>query len=193
MKKNIIVVDNHPVILKYMTDLLEEQGHRIKTAKDGLSALKILDTWIPDVMFIDMVMPNICGDKLCRIIRSMPELNHVYIIILSAIAAEAEINFTEIGADACIAKGPFDKMSKYVVDVLSSMDQGSKKSLSGKIKGIDDLFQREITKELLSSKKHYEVIMNNMSEGIIEINSEAKIIFVNTKSYSSRSLLNLTK
>ncbi len=184
MKKNIIVVDNHPVILKYMTDLLEEQGHRIKTAKDGLSALKILDTWIPDVMFIDMVMPNICGDKLCRIIRSMPELNHVYIIILSAIAAEAEINFTEIGADACIAKGPFDKMSKYVVDVLSSMDQGSKKSLSGKIKGIDDLFQREITKELLSSKKHYEVIMNNMSEGIIEINPEAKIIYVNPSAVS---------
>jgi len=39
MKKKIIVVDNHPVILKNMNDLLEEQGHRVKTAEDGLSAL----------------------------------------------------------------------------------------------------------------------------------------------------------
>jgi PAS domain S-box-containing protein len=184
MKKKIIVVDNHPVILKYMTDLLEKQGHRVKTAEDSLSALKILDTWIPDAMFIDMVMPNISGDKLCRIIRSMPELNHVYIIILSAIAAEAEIDFIEIGADACIAKGPFDKMSKHVLDVLSTMEQGGKSRFSKKIKGIESVFQREITKELLSSKKHYEVIMNNMSEVIIEITQEARIVYVNPSAVS---------
>ena len=64
MKKKIIVVDSNPVILKHMTDLLEKQGHRVKTAEDGLSALKILDTWTLDAMFIDMVMPNISGDKL---------------------------------------------------------------------------------------------------------------------------------
>ena len=84
-KKKIIIVDNHPVILKYMTDLLEKQGYRVKTAKDSLSALEIIDAWIPDAMFIDMVMPNISGDKLCKIIRSMPELNEVYIIIFSVI------------------------------------------------------------------------------------------------------------
>jgi len=55
--KKIIIVDNHPVILKYMTDLLEKQGHRVKTAKNSLSGLKIIDTWIPDAMFIDMFLP----------------------------------------------------------------------------------------------------------------------------------------
>ncbi|MBT8350682.1 MAG: response regulator, partial [Deltaproteobacteria bacterium] len=82
--RKIIIVDNHPVILKFMTDLLEKQGYRVKTATNSLSALGIIDTWIPDAMFIDMVMPNISGDKLCKIIRSMPKLNKVYIIILSA-------------------------------------------------------------------------------------------------------------
>ena len=182
--KKIIIVDNHPVILKYMTDLLEKQGYRVKTAKDSLSALKIIDTWIPDAMFIDMVMPNISGDKLCKIIRSMPELNKVYIIILSAIAAEAEIDFLEIGADACIAKGPFDKMSKHVLDVLNLMDPENKKCLSGEIKGIEDVYEREIAKELLSAKKHFEVIMNNMSEGIFEITQEAKIVYANPSAIS---------
>ena len=182
--KKILVVDNHPVMLKYMTDLLEKQGHRVKTAKDSLSALKILETWTPDAMFIDMVMPNISGDKLCRIIRRKPLYNKVYIIILSAIAAEMDIDYLELGADACIAKGPFDKMSKHVLDVLNLMDQENKKSLSGKIKGIEDVYQREITKELLSSKKHFEVIMNNMSEGIIEITQEGAIVYANPSAIS---------
>ena len=182
--KKIIIVDNHPVILKFMTDLLEKQGYRVKTAKDSLSALKIIDTWIPDAMFIDMVMPNISGDKLCKIIRSMPELNKVYIIILSAIAAEAKIDFLEIGADACIAKGSFDKMSKHVIDVLNVMDPENKKCRSGEIKGIEDVYEREIAKELLCAKKHFEVIMNNMSEGIFEMTQEAKIVYANPSAIS---------
>ncbi len=182
--KKIIVVDNHPLLLKFMTDFLEKQGHRVKTAKDSLSTLKILATWIPDAMFIDLVMPNISGDKLCRIIRRMPQFIKVHIIILSAIAAEEEIDFLEIGADACIAKGPFNKMSKHVLDVLNLMDQENQKSLSGKIRGIEDVYQREVTKELLASKKHFEVIMNNMSEGIIEITREATIVYANPSAIS---------
>ena len=48
MKKKILVVDNHPVILKYMTHLLEKQGHQAMTAEDGLSAVDILETYVPD-------------------------------------------------------------------------------------------------------------------------------------------------
>ncbi|MBT8356774.1 MAG: response regulator [Deltaproteobacteria bacterium] len=182
--RKIIIVDNHPVILKFMTDLLEKQGYRVKTATNSLSALGIIDTWIPDAMFIDMVMPNISGDKLCKIIRSMPKLNKVYIIILSAIAAEAKIDFLQIGADACIAKGPFDKMSKHVLDVLNLMDSENKKCVSGEIKGIEDVYEREIAKELLSAKKHFEVILNNMSEGIFEITQEGRIVYANPSAIS---------
>ncbi|NNL40967.1 MAG: response regulator [Desulfobacterales bacterium] len=182
--RKIIIVDNHPVILKFMTDLLEKQGYRVKTATNSLSALGIIDTWIPDAMFIDMVMPNISGDKLCKIIRSMPKLNKVYIIILSAIAAEAKIDFLQIGADACIAKGPFDKMSKHVLDVLNLMDSENKKCVSGEIKGIEDVYEREIAKELLSAKKHFEIILNNMSEGIFEITQEGRIVYANPSAIS---------
>ena len=63
--KKILVVDNHPVMLKYMTTLLEKEGHQVKTAGDGLSALDILETYVPDAIFCDMVMPRIDGEKLC--------------------------------------------------------------------------------------------------------------------------------
>jgi CheY-like chemotaxis protein len=58
-KKKILVVDNHPVMLRLMVNLLENKGHQVLTAEDGLSALDILKTYIPEVIFIDLVMPNI--------------------------------------------------------------------------------------------------------------------------------------
>ena len=48
--KKILVVDNHPVMLKFMSNLLEKKGHQVLTALDGLSALDILKSNIPDVM-----------------------------------------------------------------------------------------------------------------------------------------------
>jgi CheY-like chemotaxis protein len=74
MGLKILVVDNDLLMLEFMKDLFEEQGYEVVTADDGLSALETLKSYVPDVAFIDLVMPNIRGDRLCRIIRSMPHL-----------------------------------------------------------------------------------------------------------------------
>jgi len=179
MKKKILVVDNYPVMLKFMSKLLEKEGCHVKTAEDGISALEILKAYTPDILFIDLVMPNINGEKLCRIIRGIPKMKDAQIVIISAIAAKEEVDFTEFGANACIAKGPFNKMSEHIFSVLGQLGKRVPNSLAEKIIGIEDAHEHHITKELLSSKRHYEVILDNMSEGIIELNLERKIIFAN--------------
>ncbi|MBW1768154.1 MAG: response regulator, partial [Deltaproteobacteria bacterium] len=136
-------------------------GHQVLTAENGLSALEALKTYIPDVIFSDLIMPNIDGKKLCRIIRNMSKLKDAYIIILSGIAAEEDVNFIQFGANACIAKGPFNKMSKHVLDAL---DQSTSNGLRKGIIGLEDIHPREITTELLSAKGHFEAILSNMSE-----------------------------
>ena len=184
MKKKILVVDNHPVMLKFMTNLLEKKGHQVLTAEDGLSALDILKTHIPDVIFIDLVMPRISGEKLCRIIRRMPKMKNVYLVILSAIAAEDATDFVEFGANACIAKGPFNKTAKHIDAVLNQSDLATSSDLSEKTIGFEDIYQRQITKELLSSKRHSEAILSNMSEGILELTLEGEIIYANPAAVS---------
>ena len=179
MKKKILVVDNHPVMLKFMTSLLEKEGYQVLTAEDGLSAIDILKTYIPDAIFIDLVMPNISGEKLCRMIRSMPKLNDVYLIILSAIAAEEEVDFAGFGANACIAKGPFNKMSEHVLAALDQSDKGDSNGSAGRTMGLEGIYQRQITKELISARRHFEVILSNMSEGILELTLEARIVYAN--------------
>jgi len=179
MKKKILVVDNHRMILKFMTTLLEKEGYQVKAAKDGISSLDVLKTYTPDVMFIDLIMPNIGGEKLCRIIRSMPHMKDTLLVILSAIAAEGEFDFVGFGADACIAKGPFDKMSAYVLALLKRWEKGDKSGFAEKVVGIEDIDKREITKELLSTRRHLQVIIENMAEGVFELTIDGKIIYAN--------------
>jgi PAS domain S-box-containing protein len=182
--KKILVVDNHPVMLKFMSNLLEKRGHQVLKASDGLSALDILKTNIPDVIFADLVMPNISGEKLCRIVRSKPEFKEVFLVILSAIAIENETNLLDYGADACIAKGPFDKMGDHIISILKHLDTVRVRETPKEILGRESLYGRQITKELLASKNHFEATLNNISEGILELNTELKIIYANPSAVS---------
>jgi len=177
--KKILVVDNHPVMLKFMTNLLEKEGHEVLTAHDGLSALDVLKNYTPDIMFVDLVMPNIVGEKLCRIIRSMPGMSDVYVVILSGIAAEKDLDFKQFGADACVAKGPLNKIAPHVLFALKQSDLVPPREMTDGVIGLGDVYAREVTRELLSSKRHLERILDNMSEGIIELNPEARIVYAN--------------
>ncbi|MFA6499460.1 MAG: ATP-binding protein [Desulfurivibrionaceae bacterium] len=179
MDKKILVVDNHPMVLRLIANLLEKGGHEVRTAADGLGALDILKSYVPDIIFVDLVMPNISGEKLCRIIRNMPHLQGVFLVILSAIAAEEELDFAALGADACIAKGSMVNLARHVAKVLELACPAGRQAQSHDIIGLDEIATREITRELLSSRKHFEVIFRNMSEGILEFVAHRKIVFAN--------------
>jgi PAS domain S-box-containing protein len=181
MSRKIFIVDNHPLILKFMRELLEKEGHRVWTAEDGLSCLELLESSHPDLIFIDLVMPNIDGEKLCQIIRSRPELEDVRLVILSAIAAEESIDVVSLGADGCIAKGPFNKMTQNVLKAVA-LTEKKQRTLEPEVLGLEDLYKREITAELLSAKNHFELILGNMEEGILELNRNAKIVYANPAS-----------
>ena len=114
MKKKILVVDDDRVILKFVTKLLEREGHEVMTAEDGFAALNLLSTYTPDIMFFDLIMPKIDGSKLIQIVRSMPRLKDCYLVIISAAVAEIDFDFEETGADSYIAKGPFSSMAECV-------------------------------------------------------------------------------
>lgn len=184
MKKKILVVDNHPVFLKMMTTLLDKKGHTVLTAADGLAALAVLENFTPDVIFLDLVMPGISGEKLCRMVRKNPKFKDIYVVIVSAVAAEEGVNYSESGADACIAKGPFDAMAKHILTTLDQSEQKTPACPPGAIIGVEGFYPHQITQELLSIKSHFDAILSSMTEGILEITPEGKIIYANPAAIS---------
>ncbi len=177
--KKILVVDNNPELVGLMESLLLRYGHEVRSADCGLEALEVLKSYLPDIIFVDLIMPNIDGCQLCKVVRNNRELNHTVIVILSGVAAEEDIPFHEFGADYCIAKGPFEKLSSYILDILGRQRPKSDDPLLHSTIGIEQLHKREVTNELLDSQKHLMLILENMTEGVVEFNQELKIIYVN--------------
>ncbi len=179
MQKKILIVDNNQVILYQLTNFLTKKGYRVASAEDGLEALRTMESFRPALMFVDLVMPKINGEKLCRIIRKMPEFDAVFIVVISGIAAEKGVDFRSFGANACIAKVPFGVMQTHISTVMAHFENGDFEPLARKTFGSENIHRRNITSELLASQKHFEVTLDNMLDGFLELTLEAKVIFAN--------------
>ena len=81
MKKKILIVDDNRLLRKFLSTHLERAGHQVRAAEDGFAALDVLSEFAPDVMFVDLFMPKIDGDRLCQIVRSRDDLKECYLVI----------------------------------------------------------------------------------------------------------------
>jgi two-component system cell cycle sensor histidine kinase/response regulator CckA len=179
MKKKILVVDDDRVILKFVSDLLLRDGHEVAVAGDGFAALGLLADYTPDIMFFDLIMPKIDGRKLIKIVRGMPRLKDSYLVIISAAMAEIDFSLDESGADAFIAKGPFSSMARHFRAAIEASESPQQKGGPIAIHGLDNVYARQLTKELLSINRHLETVLESTAEGILEIYS-GKVIYANS-------------
>lgn len=182
--KKILVVDNDKLILEFIRDLLEENGHEAVLAEDGLDALDILKTYIPDIILSDLIMPNIDGRKLCRAVRKMARHKTCCIAVMSALAAEEKLNIEELGADILIAKGALPDLGQIVLSVVEHPEENRLKCRKGHVLGAEQMWPRKITQELLSAKQHVEMILERMKEGILEIEEDGRIVSANAQALS---------
>jgi PAS domain S-box-containing protein len=105
------------------------------------------------------------------------------LVIVSAAIAEMEFDHTSIGANAYIAKGPFDEMAENVLKAVTESEFPQRASEPKPIKGLKSvdgvpIHARQMTKELLSINRHLENILGSISEGILEI-YHGTIIYAN--------------
>ncbi|MBF0101762.1 MAG: response regulator [Desulfobacterales bacterium] len=174
-----LIVDNDPVMLKGMSYLLKQEGMEVVCAKDGLSALDILTSFIPDIMIVDLFMPNISGDKLIQIVRKMEHLKNCFIMIISGAAVEMKIDYQTIGANACMAKKSFMSMKEQLIDLVNRFDEIMlKKTIDIDLGMEGQLFSRKMTEELLIRNQHLERVLANTDDGIMEM-SQGRVVYVN--------------
>jgi len=179
MLNSALVVDNNPVILKLLDHMLQQRGLQVHTAPNGLAALDLLDTYRPDIIFTDLIMPYIGGEKLCRIVSRREELAGTIMVVVSAIALEENVDFLAFGAHACIAKCPAPDMAANIDLILSLASSNRLDLLTGMRLGTENLVHRTVTRELLDSKHHLHLILENIDNGLIEFSREETILSCN--------------
>lgn len=183
--KKILVVDNNPVLLKAVSHILEQLDCEVRTAINGLNALEILEDYSPDILFTDLIMPQVSGEQLCKIIRTNTKYDDLFIVVLSAVIIEdLDDVLALIDYDLCIVKGELKELRKHLIKSLELYDSARKveKQILGIGSNIHITKSRNhstVTTELLSEKKHLSQMISNLSEGILELNREGKIVSVN--------------
>lgn len=177
--KKILVVDDDRILLNFVAKILRKEGHEVVTAGESFEALNILTKFIPDIMFIDFIMPNIDGDKLCQITRKMRGMENCYIVFITAAAAELDFDYIRVGADACIAKGSFESVTRYILAAIKESEIPQKNRRNKTIMGLESINARQVTKELLLRHRHLQTILESMAQGILEVQSD-KVVYANS-------------
>ena len=107
VKRKVLIVDDEPNIVTALEFLLERRGYEVRVATNGEEAVALVESFRPDVMLLDVMMPKRSGYDVCQRVRERPDMQHVKIVMLSAKGREAEVSKgLSLGADLYITK-PF--------------------------------------------------------------------------------------
>ena len=101
----ILVVDDSPVNLHVLVRTMDGTGHRVLVATSGKAAIEIAERARPDLILLDVMMPDVDGFEVCRAIKENPATRDIVIIFLSALGEVADkVAGLEMGASDYITK-----------------------------------------------------------------------------------------
>ena len=145
----ILLVDDEPDILEILSYPLKNEGFQVHTANNGLEAIKLAKDIQPNLIVLDVMMPEMDGIEACEIIRKDPKISNTLITFLSARGEDySKIAGFNAGADDYITKPIKPKV--LVSKVKSLLRRISLKK--------SDLIE---TKNLIIDRSGYKVIVNN--------------------------------
>jgi DNA-binding response OmpR family regulator/DNA-binding CsgD family transcriptional regulator len=90
-RDTILVVDDTPETLGFLTDALDHANLTVLVATSGLAALKLLSHVTPDLILLDAMMPEMDGFQTCRLIKSDPALAHLPVIFMTGLSDTAHV------------------------------------------------------------------------------------------------------
>jgi len=122
MAKKVLIVDDEPNIVVSLEYLMKKEGFEVAVAGDGDAALAQVANFKPDLVLLDIMMPNKSGYEVCEAVRASPDHAGVRIVMLTAKGRDLEVaKGMALGADAYVTK-PFS--TKDLVTLVKALLDG---------------------------------------------------------------------
>jgi excisionase family DNA binding protein len=122
-KIKILIVDDDQEIVELMVDVLNRDGRfEVRTATSGYDAGLVTQQFMPDVIILDYMLPDVNGNIVCQTIKRNPEFANIRIVIVSGVVNQDEIESLLQAGAADFMKKPFDiaKLVDRIVDVVAA-------------------------------------------------------------------------
>lgn len=104
-KHKILIVDDEPMNLKVISFILESDGYAYETAANGVEALEKTKSFSPDLICLDIMMPEMDGYEVCRRLKEDPSTQHIPVVMITALAdKEARLKGLHSGANDFLTK-----------------------------------------------------------------------------------------
>lgn len=105
MSKKILVVDDNASIREPLCFLLEEEGYEVDSAENGAEALEKIRSWLPNLVFLDVMMPIKSGYEVCQEVKADEATKHIHVIMLTARGQQVDREKSlALGANEYMAK-----------------------------------------------------------------------------------------
>ena len=161
--KKVLIADDEPDILEIISYNLRNEGYETITAKDGDDALQKASVFKPDLIILDVMMPNKNGMEVCKQLRAQPAYQNTLIIFLTALSDElSQVKGLEYGADDYISK---PVSPKVLVTKVNSLFRRVSKPETNKILTLDDLVIDPVQfiveykgNQIILAKKEFELL-----------------------------------
>ena len=125
MGKKVLIADDEPNIVTSLEYLMTKSGYEVSIARNGEEALELVESFRPDVVLLDVMMPRKSGYEVCQQIRERADWQHIKILMLSAKGREAEVNKgLSLGADSYVTK-PFSNQ-ELIATIDALLGDGAK-------------------------------------------------------------------
>ncbi len=208
LEATILIVDDEPSNVDMLCQELEEEGYNLLTAYNGEEALIKVQEHQPDLILLDVMMPNVDGFSVCRILKGSGKTILIPVILVTALRSQEDrVRGIEAGADDFISK-PFDR-DELLAKIRSLLRQkkhrdeqekGLKKQLQSTIEDLEqarlELARAQERIEMLERakdqlSKFVPVSVRKMAEtdsdtyGFQKVETDATVLFLDIGGYSS--------
>ncbi len=132
MEKRILIVEDDKDLLELLDYTLVKEGYLVDRAESGSVALQKLNTFKPDLLLLDIMLPEMSGLEVCKTIKKEPKYKNIAVIILTARGREADrVAGLELGADDYMSK-PFSlkELVLRIKAVLARLGRGKEELIS---------------------------------------------------------------
>ncbi len=160
-KAKILCVDDDPDLLAINSNRLRMAGHEVLQAATGQECLNLAKKENPDLILLDVILPDKTGFDVCRQIKADPDMFGTYIILISGMetSSDSQIRGLEAGADG------------YIVRPISGQELLARVQAMVRIKQTETALEQNLNQMKL--------VLESVGEGILVVNTEGRTILVN--------------
>lgn len=170
----ILLVDDTPAYLRYLSSVLSQNGYEVCTAKNGTTALTLVQEVSPDLILLDITMPGIDGFEVCKRLKARSYTQNIPIIFLSATHETSDkLRAFELGGVDFIVK-PFQ-----VEEVLARLQFHLQQHTRQKQLEQQTLQLEQEVKERRKAEEHYRSFFEHSVDGMFQATPDGKFLRVN--------------